>query len=475
MTVSEKHKQNDSLASKANPMWGGHYAQGASEIMATLNASIGFDNALYAYDIRGSLAHVAMLANTGIVTQDEAKRISDGLNQINAEIADGQMQWQPELEDIHMHIEARLKELIGDVAGKLHTARSRNDQVATDIRLYLRQNINEVKTLLQGLNQTLLAVAEQHTDTIMPGFTHLQTAQPVTFAHHLMAYHEMFLRDYARFSGLVVRVNECPLGAAALAGTSFPIDRKQTASSLGFARPCRNSLDAVASRDVAIEYISHAAICVSNLSRLAEELVVWSSALVKFITLPESLTSGSSIMPQKRNPDAAELIRAKTGRINGNLIQLLTVIKGTPLAYNKDLQEDKEPVFDTTQSLRLCLLAMNEMIADLTVHKEAMLEAAKQGYSTATDLADWLVRELGIAFRDAHHITGRIVGLAERQACYLWEISLEEMQSVERRITQDIYTVLSVEHSVASRHSFGGTAPVKVHEAIKAAKEHIYA
>jgi argininosuccinate lyase len=440
-------------------MWGGHYASAPAEMMAKINASIGVDHVLYRHDIAGSLAHIKMLSTTGIVTEAEAKQISTGLQQILSEIERGEMQWRVELEDIHMHVEARLKEIIGDVAGKLHTARSRNDQVATDIRLYLRDAIKSLCFMITDLQQALVAQAELYAETIMPGFTHLQTAQPVTLGHHLLAYTEMLERDKGRMRDTALRMNESPLGSAALAGTSFPIDRYMTSDALGFSRPCANSLDAVSARDFAIEFVSAAAICCTHLSRLAEELVIWSSALVKFVTLPESFTSGSSIMPQKRNPDAAELIRAKTGRLNGHVIHLLTMLKGTPLAYNKDLQEDKEPIFDTIETLELCLCAMKGMIEGLIVHKETMLAAASGGFSTATDLADWLVRELKMPFREAHHITGRIVNLAEATGCMLWDITLTDMQAIEPRITDAIYQVLRVEHSVASRRSYGGTAP----------------
>ncbi len=443
-------------------MWGGHYASAPADMMSRINASIDVDKKLYGEDIAGSLAHVAMLGATGIVSETEATAISDGLRQIEGEIARGEMVWNVALEDIHMHIEARLKEIIGEVAGKLHTARSRNDQVATDLRLYLRGACGQLVGSITALQRALVDQAERHADTIMPGFTHLQTAQPVTFGHHLLAYVEMLERDKGRFRDAGVRLNECPLGAAALAGTSFPIDRHMTADMLGFQRPCANSLDAVASRDAALECVAAAGICGTHLSRLAEELVIWSSALVKFVTLPESFTSGSSIMPQKRNPDAAELIRAKTGRLNGNLVQLLTILKGTPLAYNKDLQEDKEPVFDTVDTLLLCLAAMTGMVEGMVPNKQAMLAAASGGFSTATDLADWLVRELHFPFRTAHHITGRVVNIAERDKCFLWEIPLHEMQRVEPRITEAVYGVLSVEHSVASRTSYGGTAPGQV-------------
>ncbi len=466
---------NDNLQNSnqgnANPMWGGHFKDGAHDIMAQINASIGFDNKLYKQDIRGSLAHVAMLAHSGIVTDAEAEQISNGLRQIESEIADGKMVWKPELEDIHMHVEARLKELLGDVAGKLHTARSRNDQVATDFKLYCMDACDGMAQLITQLQNALLTQAEEHADTIMPGFTHLQTAQPVTFGHHLHAYVEMLQRDKTRFQDARTRMKQCPLGSAALAGTSFPINRNMTAQALGFDAPTRNSLDGVGSRDFALEFLSTASICGAHLSRLAEELVIWSSALVGFVTLPENFTSGSSIMPQKRNPDAAELVRAKTGRLNGNLIHLLTVIKGTALAYNKDLQEDKEPVFDTVDALHLCLSATTHMIAGIEVNKDAMLRAASDGFSTATDLADWLVRELGMPFRDAHHVTGKIVNLAEEKECYLWDIPLREMQEVEPRITEDVFNVLSVHHSVKSRTSYGGTAPDNVREAIRQARK----
>jgi argininosuccinate lyase len=458
MKVTPKHN--------ANPMWGGHYASAPDAMMAKINASIGVDKVLYHHDITGSLAHVSMLAATHILTQEEAATITRGLHQIHDEIERGEMLWDVALEDIHMHIEARLKEIIGDIAGKLHTARSRNDQVATDLRLYLRDACDMLMGDICTLQRTLVNQAEQHTDTIMPGFTHLQTAQPVTLGHHLLAYVEMLQRDKTRFADARARLNECPLGAAALAGTSFPIDRHLSAEKLGFERPCANSLDAVSSRDAAVEVVAACAIALSHLSRFAEELVIWSSALVKFVTLPETFTSGSSIMPQKRNPDAAELIRAKTGRVNGDLIQLLTILKGTPLAYNKDLQEDKEPVFDAVDTLSLCLTAMNGMMEGVQVHRDTMLRAASAGFSTATDLADWLVRTLHIPFRNAHHITGKIVNLAEVTGCHLWDVPLSEMQAVEPRITNTVYEVLRVEHSVASRRSYGGTSHERVREQI---------
>jgi argininosuccinate lyase len=463
------------MANKANPLWGGHYVQGAAEVMQRMNASIDVDKALYAYDIQGSLAHVAMLAKCAILTHEEAQHITAGLQQIQGEIERGEMQWRDELEDIHMHIEMRLKEIIGDVAGKLHTARSRNDQVATDFRLYIRAACERAITLITALQHALIVQAEPHVNTLIAGFTHLQPAQSISFAHHLLAYIEMLERDKSRFHDARVRMNECPLGAAALAGTSYPIDRHMTASMLGFAEPCRNSLDAVGSRDFALEYLSAASICASHLSKLAEELVLWSSPLLGFISLPETYTSGSSIMPQKRNPDAAELIRAKTGRITGNLHTLLMVVKGTPLAYNKDLQEDKEPVFDSAAALELCLLAMEGMIAGMSINKEKMFASTQKGHLTATDAADWLVQHLGIPFRQAHHITGRLVRLAEERHCQLWEISLTDMQVIEPRITAEMINVLDVTHSVASRTSFGGTAQVRVQEAIDYAKAYYLA
>ena len=439
--------------------------------MQIINASIRFDHKLYEQDIRGSMVHCAMLGDTGILTREEEERITHGLMTILGEIQRGEMVWKTELEDIHMHVEHRLKELIGDVAGKLHTARSRNDQVATDFRLYVHRACTFTESRLKGLMQALLERAEEHADTIMPGFTHLQTAQPVTLGHHLMAYFEMFARDHARFNDARVRMEESPLGAAALAGTSFPIDRMATALALGFERPMANSLDAVASRDFALEFLAASAICASNLSRLAEEFVLWSSAQFSFIRFSEAFTTGSSIMPQKRNPDAAELIRGKTGRINGALVALLTTMKALPLAYNKDMQEDKEPVFDTAETLQLCLQVMAGMVGDFTANEARLREAAAHGFSTATDLADWLVRTLNIPFRDAHHITGSIVREAETRGCMLHEVPLEAMQRAEPRITHDVYSVLSVEHSVASRTSTGGTAPVRVREAIAYAKE----
>ncbi len=466
-------KQPTSAKSKsdANPMWGGHYKDGPAAVMQQINASIGFDCKLYAQDIEGSLAHVRMLAKQGILTGDEAAAIEQGLAQVKAEIEAGEMAHNLALEDIHMHIEARLKEIIGDVAGKLHTARSRNDQVATDFRLYVRDGLDAIDGLLRDLQSALLDRAEEHADTIMPGFTHLQTAQPVTFGHHLLAYVEMFGRDRRRVADARAGMNELPLGAAALAGTSFPIDREQTAAALGFDAPMRNSLDAVSDRDFALEFLSLSAIIATHLSRFAEELVIWSSAQFGFVKLSEAYTTGSSIMPQKRNPDAAELIRAKTGRVLGDMVSLFHVMKGLTLAYNKDMQEDKEPVFDAFEAVTMSLVAMAGMVRDLSVNQEAMREAATHGYSTATDLADWLVRTLGMPFRNAHHVTGAIVRLAEQEGCQLSELSLEAMQGVESAITDDVFSVLTVEHSVASRTSFGGTAPENVRRSVQEARK----
>ncbi|MGB0087338.1 MAG: argininosuccinate lyase [Rhodomicrobiaceae bacterium] len=445
-----------------NKMWGGRFASAPAEIMEEINASIAFDRRLYAQDIRGSIAHANMLARQGIISDADAKAIGSGLRKIQAEIEVGKFNFSRALEDIHLNIEARLKELIGDAAGRLHTARSRNDQVATDFRLYIRDCADHLDGQIAGLQRTLAEKAEAHAATVMPGFTHLQTAQPVTFGHHCLAYVEMLSRDRGRLADARTRLNESPLGAAALAGTSFAIDRDLTASSLGFDRPMANSLDAVSARDFVLEVLADAAICATHLSRLAEEIVIWCSAEFGFVRLSDKFTTGSSIMPQKRNPDAAELVRAKVGRIAGAFNALLIVMKGLPLAYSKDMQEDKEPTFDALDTLSLMVAAMAGMIGDLEVNAEAMKVAAARGYSTATDLADWLVRELGLPFRDAHYVTGRIVKLAEDRAVSLEALSLTDMQSIEPRMTEDVFSVLSVESSVASRRSFGGTAPENV-------------
>lgn len=463
------------MASKksANPLWGGHFDRGPAAIMETINASIDFDKKLYAYDIEGSIAHCQMLVKKKILTAKEGKDITSGLQKILREIETGKFQFKASLEDIHMNIEARLHQLVGDSAGKLHTARSRNDQVATDFRLYVRDAIDALEKALEELQLTLINRAEEHVDTFMPGFTHLQTAQPVTLGHHLLAYVEMLGRDRSRLVDARQRMNECPLGAAALAGTSFPIDRKMTAKALGFDAPTRNSIDSVSDRDFALEYLSIASICAMHLSRFAEEIVIWMSADFSFLKLSDAYTTGSSIMPQKRNPDAAELIRAKTGRIFGSLITLLTVMKGLTLTYSKDMQEDKEPVFDTVENLALCVSAMTGMVSDMKFNKDKLKEAAMRGYSTATDIADWLVQNLNMPFRQAHGVTGRIVKIAESNGCRLDELKLEDLQTVEPRINKDIFNVLSVENSVSSRTSYGGTSPDNVAKMVKEARKRV--
>ncbi len=450
-----------------NKMWGGRFASGPDAIMSKINASIDFDQKLYAQDIAGSKAHASMLAQQGIITKADAAAIAKGLDQIKAEIEAGKFKFSQELEDIHLNIESRLKELIGDAAGRLHTARSRNDQVAVDFRLYVRE---QVDGLLAGLKDMMLALAEKaeaEAGTIMPGFTHLQVAQPVTFGHHLLAYVEMLSRDLGRFQDARKRLNESPLGAAALAGTSYPIDRAATAKALGFAGPTRNSMDSVASRDFALEVLAACSICAIHLSRLAEELVIWSSAQFNFVKLSDQFTTGSSIMPQKRNPDAAELIRAKPGRIIGAFTALAIVMKGLPLTYSKDMQEDKAQVFDALENMALAIAAMAGMVRDMKPNREVMNAAAAMGFSTATDLADWLVQKLKLPFRDAHHLSGRIVALAENNNVQLAELSLKNLQSVHGAIDQSVFKVLSVAASVKSRKSFGGTAPANVARAAK--------
>ncbi len=455
----------------ARDLWGGHFASGPAPLMEQINASIDFDKRLYAHDIAGSVAHARMLAATGIIGEAERDAILEGLERIRERIEKGAFPFSRALEDIHLNIEARLTEMIGEPGRRLHTARSRNDQVATDFRLWVRDAVDRADTLLRELQAVLLDRAEEHAATVMPGFTHLQAAQPVTFGHHLMAYVEMFGRDRSRFSDARRRMNECPLGAAALAGTSFPIDREMTARELGFDRPAANSIDAVSDRDFALDYLAAAAICAVHLSRFAEELVLWSTPQFGFVRMAEAFTSGSSIMPQKRNPDAAELVRAKSGRVIGHLQALLVVLKGLPLAYSKDMQEDKEGVFDAADTLELCLAAMAEMVRGMTVFPERMREAAGVGYTIATDLADWLVREKGVPFRDAHAVAARAVALAERRGCGLEELSLEDLRGIDPRLDQGVFEVLSVEKSVASRKSFGGTAPERVREAIAAARK----
>ncbi|GBR10394.1 argininosuccinate lyase [Gluconobacter frateurii] len=465
-------KETDAASSfegtAANPQWGGRFASGPAAIMSEINASIGFDKVLWRQDIRGSLAHAAMLQKVGLLTETELAEIRQGLGDIAQEIGEGRFEFSPALEDIHMNIEARLSERIGEAGKRLHTARSRNDQVATDFRLWVRDAIDGLQEQTASLMRALAKRALEHHATPMPGFTHLQVAQPVTFGHHLLAYVEMLSRDRGRLRDARARLNECPLGSAALAGTSFPIDRAMTAAALDFDRPTANSLDAVSDRDFALEFLSALSLQAMHLSRLAEEIVMWASAPFGFITLSDAFTTGSSIMPQKRNPDAAELVRAKIGRIMGNFTGLLTVMKGLPLAYAKDTQEDKEPVFDATEAMTLSLAAMDGMIRDLKPNETRMREVAGMGFSTATDLADWLVRELRVPFRTAHHVTGRLVGLAEQRGCDLSDLSLEDMQAVEPGINAGIFDVLTVESSLASRTSLGGTAPSNVRQQAQA-------
>jgi argininosuccinate lyase len=458
-------------SAKANKMWGGHYSQGPSVIMAEINASIDIDHRLFAQDIRASKAHAAMLVQQKIITAKDGRAIDQGLTTVLKEIEAGAFKFTTALEDVHMNIESRLKELIGDAAGRLHTARSRNDQVATDFRLWLRDAIDALDLSLQDLHSALLDKAETHAATLMPGFTHLQAAQPVTFGHHLMAYVEMIGRDRARLQDCRTRVNEMPLGAAALAGTSFPIDRLATAKALDFNNPMANSMDAVSARDFALEFMADAGILGVHLSRLAEEITLWASPAFNFIKLSEAFTTGSSIMPQKRNPDAAELVRAKTGRLLGSFTTLFVVIKGLALTYAKDLQEDKEPVFDAVDTLHLVIAATAGMVRDMQPNAAAMRNALNSGFVTATDLADWLVRSANIPFRDAHHITGRIVCVAETKSCRLDELSLEEMKTVDARISAEVFDVLTPESSVTSRQSLGGTAPQLVKKAVKAARK----
>ncbi|WP_223428328.1 argininosuccinate lyase [Tateyamaria pelophila] len=446
----------------ANTMWGGRFAAGPDAIMEAINASIGFDQRMASQDIAGSRAHAAMLSATNILSDKDVEAIREGLLTVLSEIEGGTFQFSTALEDIHMNVEARLKDLIGEPAGRLHTGRSRNDQVATDFKLWVRDQFDAAEGALLSLIAALLDQAEAGADWVMPGFTHLQTAQPVTWGHHMMAYVEMFGRDLSRVRDARARMNECPLGAAALAGTSFPIDRDMTAEALGFDRPTANSLDAVSDRDFALDFLSTASICAMHLSRFAEELVIWSSAQFRFVTLSDRFSTGSSIMPQKKNPDAAELIRAKVGRIFGANTALMMVMKGLPLAYSKDMQEDKEQVFDAADNWMLALAAMDGMVRDMSANRDSLAAAAGSGFSTATDLADWLVRVLGLPFRDAHHITGALVALAESQGCDLPDLTLEQMQSAHDGITDAVFDVLGVENSVASRTSYGGTAPSQV-------------
>ncbi|KEJ89723.1 argininosuccinate lyase [Sulfitobacter donghicola] len=455
----------------SNKMWGGRFAAGPDAIMEAINASISFDKRMAAQDIEGSRAHAAMLAAQGVIENSDAEAIREGLLTVLSEIEGGTFEYSAALEDIHMNVESRLKEIIGEPAGRLHTGRSRNDQVATDFKLWVRDQFDAAEGALLALIRALLTQAESGADWVMPGFTHLQTAQPVTWGHHMMAYVEMFGRDLSRMRDARARMNESPLGAAALAGTSFPIDRHMTAEALGFDRPAANSLDAVSDRDFALEFLGASSICAMHLSRFAEELVIWSSAQFRFVTLSDRFSTGSSIMPQKKNPDAAELIRAKIGRIFGANVALMMVMKGLPLTYSKDMQEDKEQTFDAADNLMLALAAMEGMVRDMTGNREQLAAAAGSGFSTATDLADWLVRVLGLPFRDAHHITGSLVAIAEGLGCDLPDLTLEQMQEAHAGITQDVFTVLGVENSVNSRVSYGGTAPAQVRAQIARWKE----
>ena len=454
-----------------NDMWGGRFSGGPAEIMEKINASIGFDKNLYKQDIQGSLAHSDMLAAQGIITNEDRDAIHQGLAEIQHEIEAGTFDFKTELEDIHMNVEARLRDKIGDPGARLHTGRSRNDQVITDVRLWTRDALDGLDALMADLQRALIDKAEAHADVLMPGYTHLQSAQPVTFGHHLMAYVEMVGRDRGRLADCRRRLNECPLGAAALAGTSFPIDRQMTAKALGFDRPTANSMDSVGSRDFILEFLAAGSIHAIHLSRLAEEIVMWMSDRFAFITLSDAFTTGSSIMPQKKNPDAAELVRAKPGRLLGAFISVSTMMKGLPMTFCKDMQEDKEPLFDAVESLTLAVAATAGMVDDMQPRPDRMLAGLEKGFPTATDLADWCVRVLNLPFRDAHHVTGALVAKAEARGVDLAELSLEEMQSVEKRITSDIYSVLSPAASVASRTSFGGTAPSRVREAAAAARK----
>jgi argininosuccinate lyase len=464
---------SDDSGETSHSLWGGRFAAKPADLMRRINASIDVDRRLAAEDIAGSRAHAAMLAQTGVIEAVDASAIQDGLTRIADEIQRGVFPFREELEDIHMNIEARLTELIGAAAGRLHTARSRNDQVALDFRLWTREACARAAGGLRELQRALLRRAEAEADTLMPGFTHLQPAQPVTFGHHLMAYVEMVGRDAARFDDARARMNESPLGAAALAGTAFPIDRHMTARALGFERPTANSLDSVSARDFALEALSAAAICATHLSRMAEELVIWTSPAFGFVKLTDAFTTGSSIMPQKRNPDAAELVRAKVGRILGSLTSLMVVMKGLPLAYGKDMQEDKAPTFQAFDDLELSIAAMTGMVDDLQPARERMAAAAGEGFSTATDMADWLVRTLGVPFREAHHLTGRAVARAEALGLGLADLPLAELQAIDPRFNAGVYAVLSVAASAASRASYGGTAPEQVRAQIARWKEQL--
>ena len=469
--MATNKKKTKSTKNTANTMWGGGFSVAPDDLLAKINVSVGFDKQLYRQDIAGSIAHAKMLAKQKIISKSDADAMIAGLGAILRDIESGKFVFKDSLEDVHMNIEAALKERIGEAAGRLHTARSRNDQVATDFRLYVRDAFAALDEVLKDLQLALIDRADEHAATLMPGFTHLQVAQPVTLGHHLLAYVEMISRDRSRVRDAAKRLNESPLGAAALAGTSFPIDREYTAKELGFDRPMANSLDAVSDRDFALDYLSTAAIIAVHLSRIAEEMVNWSSAQFGFIRFSDAWSTGSSIMPQKRNPDAAELVRGKSGRLFGNLMGLLTTMKALPLAYNKDMQEDKEPVFDSVENIMLCVQAMTGMVGDFTANKDAMAAAAATGYANATDLADWLVRELKMPFRDAHHATARLVKFATQKGKMLEALSLADLQSVEPKIRSDIFKFLSPSNSAASRLSQGGTAPANVKKAVVAARK----
>ncbi len=473
VTLLSKRKPSGPAAplARANPLWGGRFAGGPAAAMERINASIDVDRRLYAQDIAASKAHAAMLVRQGIIGEADGNAIQAGLDAVRREIENGSFVFRRELEDIHMNVEARLQQLIGDPAGRLHTARSRNDQVATDFRLWVREAIDAVSARIEDLTGALLDRAEEHAGTAMPGLTHMQPAQPVTFGHHLMAYVEMLRRDRGRFADCRRRLNECPLGAAALAGTSFPIDRKATAKALGFDRPAANSMDAVSDRDFALEFLAAGAILAVHLSRLAEELVLWANPAFGFVALGDAFTTGSSIMPQKRNPDAAELVRAKAGRAIGALNALLVTMKGLPLAYGKDMQEDKEPTFAAADALLLSLEAMAGMVRDMTADAGAMRAAAGHGFLTATDLADWLVREAGLPFREAHRAVGLLVRLAEKKGCDLAHLPLADMRKIEPGIDERVYDALDIDRSLASRRSFGGTAPGNVRRAVAVARK----
>ena len=463
--------QSKSSGTDASAMWGGRFSGGPNDIMEEINASIGFDQRFFAQDIRASKAHAEMLGAQNIITPEDAKSICEGLDQVYGEIETGTFTFKRSLEDIHMNVEARLKEIIGEPGGRLHTGRSRNDQVANDFKLWVRDAIDQMDVAMQAMQEALIDQAEAHSDSAMPGFTHMQIAQPVTLGHHLLAYVEMLGRDRSRLMDGRKRMNECVLGAAALAGTSFPIDRHMTAKALGFDRPSANSLDSVADRDYVLEYLSTLSITSVHLSRLAEEYVLWCSVQFGYARLGDSFSTGSSIMPQKRNPDAAELIRAKSGRVIGSLNALLIVMKGLPMTYGKDMQEDKEPIFDAHDTVMLSLAAMTGMLSDTTFNKERMAADAGKGFSTATDLADWLVRVLGMPFRDAHHVTGAVVKMAEDKGLGLDDLTLDDLQSKEPRIMNAVFDILSVDNSLKSRISVGGTAPSNVVSACAEARK----